>query len=176
MNNVNDTLVKAQKLFSWNAQKIYYSVSNQYKRTWTLKRGEVYFVDLGENVGSEENKIRPVVVLQSDAYNFKSPVFICAILTTSKLTIPDIQIKISGTYNYYDKNKQLKQLTGIIDLGQIKTIAKERIISKKICFLSQELDDINKGLLNVLGLSKLIISKENTIRSLKGKIDFLQKK
>ena len=89
---------KAQRINKWCAQKIYYSIGKQYQRKWTVKRGEVYFVDLGENVGSEENKIRPVVVLQADAYNFKSPVFTCAIISSSPLTIPDIQIPIKGTY------------------------------------------------------------------------------
>ena len=56
---------------------------------------------MGENVGSEENKIRPVVVLQADAYNFKSPVFTCAIISSSTLTIPDIQVPI------YDKSGDL---------------------------------------------------------------------
>ena len=74
------------------------------QRKWTVKRGEVYFVDLGENVGSEENKIRPVVVLQSNAYNFHSPVFTVAIISSSTLTIPDIQIPITGKYPFVDEN------------------------------------------------------------------------
>lgn len=44
---------KAQRISRWNAQKLYYSTGKQYQRNWTVKRGEVYFVDLGENVGSE---------------------------------------------------------------------------------------------------------------------------
>ena len=55
--------------------KIILYIGKKRQRKWTVKRGEVYFVDLGENIGSEENKIRPVVVIQSNAYNFKSPVF-----------------------------------------------------------------------------------------------------
>ena len=63
-------LVKSQKISRWNAQKLYYSIGKKSQRKWTVKRGEVYFADLGENIGSEENKIRPVIVLQSNAYNF----------------------------------------------------------------------------------------------------------
>lgn len=33
-------------------QKIYYHVGKTHQRRWTVKRGEVYFVDLGENIGS----------------------------------------------------------------------------------------------------------------------------
>ena len=81
---------------------LFYWEKNQ--RKWTVKRGEVYFVDLGENIGSEENKIRPVVVIQSNSYNFNSPVFTCAIISSSELTIEDIQIPITGEYSFKDEN------------------------------------------------------------------------
>ena len=167
-------LVKAQRINNWYAQKLYYSVGRQYQRKWTVKRGEIYFVDLGENVGSEENKIRPVVVLQADSYNFKSPVFTCAIISSSPLTIPDIQIPIQETYSYRDENGVKKYLVGNIDLGQIKTVGKERIVNNKVCTLKSEIKEIDKKLLNVLGLFSIINSKENTIKSLKGKIEYLK--
>ena len=50
-------LVKSQKISRWNAQKLYYNIGKKSHRNWTVKRGEVYFADLGENIGSEENKI-----------------------------------------------------------------------------------------------------------------------
>ena len=137
-------LVKAQRINNWYAQKLYYSVGRQYQRKWTVKRGEIYFVDLGENVGSEENKIRPVVVLQADSYNFKSPVFTCAIISSSPLTIPDIQIPIQETYSYRDENDVKKYLVGNIDLGQIKTVGKERIVNNKVCTLKSEIKEIDK--------------------------------
>ena len=67
-----NVLIKSQRINRWSAQKLYYNIGKKRQRKWTVKRGEVYFVDLGENIGSEENKIRPVVVIQSNAYNFKS--------------------------------------------------------------------------------------------------------
>ena len=36
---------------------LYYNIGKKSQRKWTVKRGEVYFADLGENIGSEENKI-----------------------------------------------------------------------------------------------------------------------
>ena len=168
-------MTKSQRISKWCAQKIYYSVGKQFQRKWTVKRGEVYFVDLGENIGSEENKIRPVVVLQADAYNFKSPVFTCAIISSSALTIPDIQIPIKGTYAYMDENGIVKNLNGNIDLGQIKTVGKERIVNKKVCVLKAEMQEIDQKLLNVLGLSNIIKSKDNIIKSLQGKIQYMKK-
>lgn len=167
-------MVKSQRISKWCVQKIYYSVGKQYQRKWTVKRGEVYFVDLGENVGSEENKIRPVVVLQADAYNFKSPVFTCAIISSSTLTIPDIQVSIKEIYSYKDENGVEKNLTGSVDLGQIKTVGKERIMNSKICTLKSELQEIDLKLLNIFGLSGIIRAKENTIKSLQGKIEYMK--
>lgn len=167
-------LKQSQKYSNWLSQKLYYSTAKSHQRTWTVKRGEVYFVDLGQNIGSEENKIRPVVVLQANSYNFRSPVFTCAIISSSPLTIPDIQVPIINTYTYTDEKKIMKQLVGTIDLGQIKTIAKERIITKKVCTLTTEMSDIDEKLLNVFGLSSLLTRKENTIKSLLGKIDYLK--
>lgn len=165
-------LKKSQDLLIWNSKKMYYHSKKSHQRTWKLKRGEVYFVDLGENIGSEENKIRPCVVLQSNSYNFTSPVFTCAIISNSPKTLPDIQVPITGIYPYPDKGVN-KNLSGTVDLGQILTIGKERIISKKICTL-KEIGDIDISLLAFLGLKKEIEKRDNEIKSLKGKIEYLK--
>lgn len=168
-------LTKSQRINSWSCQKLYYGVGKAHQRKWTVKRGEVYFVDLGENIGSEENKLRPVVVLQANAYNFKSPVFTCAIISNSPITLPDIQIPIKNTYSYIDEKGNNKNLTGAIDLGQVKTIAKERIVSKKVCMLTDEMDDVDIKLFNVFGLKSILDKRDNIIKSLEGKVDFLKK-
>ena len=167
-------LQKSQRYSKWLSQKMYYSVVKANQRTWTLKRGEVYFADLGQNVGSEENKIRPVVVLQANSYNFKSPVFTCAIISSSQITIPDLQIQIENNYQYEDNDKNVKMLKGTIDLGQIKTIAKERIVSRKVCRLVSEMDEIDRKLLNAFGLTNQIRKRDNTIASLTGKVKYLE--
>lgn len=168
-------LKKTQKIINWTSRKVYYEGREKHQRKWTVKRGEVYFVDLGENIGSEENKIRPCVVLQSNAYNFKSPVFTCAIISNSKLTIPDIQVPIAGKYEYLNEKKQTSFLTGTIDLGQIKTVGKERILLK-VCTLKDEMDEIERKLFNALGMSHILIKQQNIIHSLEGKVSYLTDK
>lgn len=165
----------AQKITSWFSSKLYYCIGKNYQRSWTVKRGEVFFVDLGQNIGSEENKTRPVVVIQSDSYNFRSPVFTCAIISSSSITIPDIQVPITGHYAYTDEKGRARQLQGAVDLGQIKTVAKERIRTQRVCRLSQrEMNEIDSKLLNVLGLRNMLTSRDNTIASLQGKVTFLK--
>lgn len=143
------------------------------QKRWTMKRNEVYFADLGENIGNEENKVRPVVVIQSNSFSYNSPVVTVAIISSSEITIPDIQVQITGIYTYIDRNNMQKNLCGAIDLGQIRTIGKERIVSKKICQLKNEVKELDIKLLNTLGLNDFIKKKDNTIKSLHGKIEYL---
>jgi len=170
-----ELLKKAQRVLQWNTKKIYYNNFKQNQRLWVVKRGEVCFVDLGENIGSEENRLRPCVVLQSDAYNFKSPVFTCAIISNSSMTIPDIQIPIVGNYPYVDEKNTNRVLTGTIDLGQIKTIAKERIINN-IGMLGSEMHEVDMKLFNAFGLTSIIKKRDNIINSLEGKVKYLSEK
>ena len=172
--NEKEILIKSQKISRWSAQKLYYSFEKKNQRRWTVKRGKVYFVDLGENIGSEENKVRPVVVIQSNSYNFNSPVFIVAIISSGSITIPDLQIEIINKYPYNEDNDNTKVLCGAIDLGQIKTIGKERIVSNKLCILKDEMKEVDKKILNIFGLSDMLKKKDNIIDSLNGKVDYLK--
>ena len=167
----------AQSLDHWVAQKTYYHTACKNKRVMVVKRGEVYFADLGLNIGSEENKIRPVVVIQADSYNFSSPVFIGAIISSSGITIPDIQVPITGNYPYTDEKGNTRSLSGAIDLGQIRTIAKERIVTNKICDLSvAELKEVGEKIYNIFGLVNEIKKRDNIIASLQGKIEYYKQK
>ena len=89
------------------------------------------------------------------------------------MTIPDIQIPITENYLYTDYKGISSKLCGTIDLGQIKTIGKERILGTKIATLKTEMNDIDEKLLNIFGLRDLINKKNNIISSLKGKIQYL---
>jgi mRNA interferase MazF len=47
-----------------------------------IKRGNIYFANLGEGIGSEQFGIRPVVVVQNDIGNKNSPTIIIAPMTS----------------------------------------------------------------------------------------------
>jgi len=49
-----------------------------------ITRGQVWLVDLGENVGSEQSGIRPALVIQNNVGNKYSPIFTICPLTSSK--------------------------------------------------------------------------------------------
>lgn len=48
-----------------------------------IRKGDIFMCDLGENIGSIQNGYRPVLVLQADNYNAKSPTVVVAPITTS---------------------------------------------------------------------------------------------
>ena len=49
-----------------------------------FKRGEIYYADLSPAIGSEQDGIRPVIILQNDMGNKHSPTTIVAAITSSK--------------------------------------------------------------------------------------------
>ena len=49
-----------------------------------VQRGEIYYVNLGSNLGSEQSGYRPVLIIQNDTGNKYSPTTIVATLTSKK--------------------------------------------------------------------------------------------
>lgn len=88
--------------------------------TWKFQRGDVYFVRLELGIGSEQNGVRPAVILQNDVENICSPTLIVAALTskTEKKAMPPTH--------------SLVELDGlepsVVQTEQIFTIDKSRVI------------------------------------------------
>ena len=84
-----------------------------------IKRGEIYYADLSPAVGSGQDGLRPVIVLQNDMGNKHSPTTIVAAITSreSKAHLPT-HVKISAD--------GLKA-SSIVLLEQIRTIDKSRL-------------------------------------------------
>ena len=97
------------------------------------KRGEIYYADLGnDGVGSEQNGMRPVIIIQNNIGNKFSPTVIVACIT-SKILKTDIP-----THVRWDKS--------LILCEQIKTIDKTRL-RDKVAELPQNLTEkVNRAL------------------------------
>ncbi|MCL2587253.1 MAG: type II toxin-antitoxin system PemK/MazF family toxin [Firmicutes bacterium] len=83
-----------------------------------IKRGEIYFADLGTGqVGSEQSGTRPVLIVQNDIGNRFSPTVVVACIT-SKLFKNDIptHVPLEGY--------------GLVLCEQIKTIDKSRLLRR----------------------------------------------
>ena len=53
----------------------------------TYLRGDMYYADLGQGIGSEQEGYRPVVIIQNNVGNKHSPTVIIASVTSSCLPI-----------------------------------------------------------------------------------------
>lgn len=115
-----------------------------------VKRGDVLYADLGPVIGSEQDGIRPVLVLQNDRGNRYSPTVIIAPITTkfTKSKIPTHILIESGSSG-------LRQ-NSIVLVEQIRTIDKARII-KKVGHLS------NTDLLKIQNAIKINFSIRGNI-------------
>lgn len=84
-----------------------------------IKRGEIYYADLSPAVGSEQDGLRPVIVLQNDMGNKHGPTTIVAAITSreSKAHLPThVKISTDGL-----------KASSIVLLEQIRTIDKSRL-------------------------------------------------
>ena len=97
-----------------------------------IKRGDIVLVNLDPVVGSEQGKIRPVLIIQNDISNEYSPTTIIAPIT-SKIYSKEFPTNVQVT----SKDSGLEKESTIL-LNQIRTIDKSRII-RKISKLNEQI-------------------------------------
>lgn len=88
------------------------------------RRGEIYYTDFGEGVGSEQRGCRPAVIISNDIGNKNSTTVIVAAITTqrpNKTRLP--------THVYVGTEIGLDS-PSIIMLEQLRTISKERMTAR----------------------------------------------
>jgi mRNA interferase MazF len=89
-----------------------------------VHRGEIYYADLSGSIGSEQDGIRPVLIVQNDTGNRHSPTTIVVPITSriDKVNLP-VHVMIS------DKNCGLQKLSLVLT-EQIRAIDKSRLRGK----------------------------------------------
>ena len=103
-----------------------------------LRRGEIWIVDLGKNVGSEQNGVRPCLIVQNDVGNAKSATtIICPISTKSRTDLP-----------MHVETDKLKHRS-IIKCENIRAIDKSRL-KYKVCRIDTK--SVDEALRITLGL------------------------
>lgn len=88
-----------------------------------LNRGDIYLINLDPVKGSEQGKTRPCLIIQNDIGNKYSPTTIISSLTSKGDESYPFLVKV-------DKGVANLPKDSYIQLNQIRTISKERIISK----------------------------------------------
>ena len=118
------------------------------KDNWKYRRGDIYLVDLGSNVGSEQGGCRPVLLLQNDVGNHFGPTLIVAPISS----------------RYWKKSKQpthsliegIQNLTSpsVVLTEQLLTIDKVRVMKYLGKVPEEQMQDINKAVKISLGLEQ----------------------
>lgn len=110
-------------------------------KTRIVKRGELYFANLGIGVGSEQAGERPVLIVQNEKGNYYSPTTIVLPLTTQIHKSKNLPVHV-----ILDKLEELDQVSAVM-AEQIVTIDKNRL-KKRIGIISDEfvLRDIDRAM------------------------------
>ena len=118
------------------------------KENWIYRRGDIYLVDLGTNVGSEQGGCRPVLLLQNDVGNHFSPTLIVAPISSrywKKLKQP--------THSLIEGIKNLSS-PSVVLTEQLLTIDKVRVMKFIGKVPEEQMQSINKAVKISLGLEQ----------------------
>ncbi len=110
-------------------------------------RGEIWWADLGIPFGSEPGFKRPVVVIQDDAFNRSSIHTVIVASITTNVSISEAPGNV-----LLEKEESGLSKEGVVNISQISTLDKKRLI-EKVCVLSQGcMSEIDYGLKLVLNI------------------------
>ena len=107
-----------------------------------IARGDVFYVQQGAIIGSEQKKNRPAVIVSNDMSNRYSPTVEVVFLTTREKKPLPTHIKIRG------------RVPSIALCEQITTVDKKRLSGFVRCCTREEMAEIDKALAISLGLKK----------------------
>lgn len=113
----------------------------------SVKKGDVYYIELKTNIGSVQAGTRPVVIIQNDVGNFYSPTTIVACITS--------QMKKTSQPTHTTITQQhIKQGTpGQVLCEQILTINKTDLLRQIGTLTETELLALNEALKTSLNLN-----------------------
>lgn len=103
-------------------------------------RGEVWMTDFGDNVGSEQNGIRPCVILQNDNLTKNSHTLLVLPVTKARKKLHSTQATV-----------QLKEISQAL-CEQTRVIDKDRMLYRQCKLSKDEMKKIEKKLAFTLGL------------------------
>lgn len=167
---------KTNRLIEWLKKMIYLDTTVTSAQKRIVFRGQVYFCELGEGIGSEETKERPCIIIQNNLGNKNSGNIIVAPITNGGL-LSSISVTIpSNKYKYTDKTGTQLYLSGNILLGNIVTVSKARL-GNFIVDLSKEknlMEEVDEKIIISIGLYSKFKKLNDTISADKITIEKLK--
>lgn len=167
---------KTNRLIEWLKKMIYLDTTVVSAQKRVVFRGQVFFCELGEGIGSEETKERPCIIIQNNLGNKNSGNIIVAPITNGGL-LSSISVTIpSNKYKYTDKTGTQLYLSGNILLGNIVTVSKARL-GNFIVDLSKEkslMEEVDEKIIISIGLYSKFKKLNDTISADKITIEKLK--
>lgn len=149
--NISDSdKEKLIKFNSWAIKGLEYSILERLnKKNIRVNQGDIWSVDLGENVGAEMNETRPCIAISCNEFDSSSLVTVIPITNNNSNFPTNVSIKDLGMDNI---------LSGTAKAEQVKTISKARL-GKKISSLDKDgVLLIQEALMKHLGFSNEMTS------------------
>ena len=121
----------------------------------TYLRGDMYYADLSDGIGSEQKGYRPVIIIQNNTGNKHSPTVIVAAISSK------VGVKAKLPTHYYIEAVCGLQMPSIVLLEQLRTIDKQRLDHYIGRLPEQHIRGINHALAISIGLSNFNLPKLN---------------
>ena len=112
-----------------------------------IERGEVWWADLGEPDGSEPGYRRPVVIVQSDAFNRSRLRTVIAVVVMTNVRL----VEAPGNVLLPAKATGLPK-DSVANVSQVITVDRDFLLERAGRIRGQLLQDVDKGLRLVLAL------------------------
>lgn len=119
--------------YKWANQKIDYSNTKVGHHIKVIYQYDIFMCDIGENIGIEKSKARPVIILSKNPFIDK--IILIAPITTTKPK--------SGNYIPINEKTKWNNATGYVDLDHIRSIDKIRLSEKAMDSLKREHEQEN---------------------------------
>ena len=123
------------------------------KENWNYHRDDIYLVDLGTNIGSEQGGCRPVLLVQNDIGNHFGPTLIVAPVSSRywKKSKQPTHTLIEGIQNLSSPSVVLAE--------QLLTIDKVRVMKYLGKVPEDQMQNVNKAVMVSLGLEQPDITR-----------------
>ena len=112
-----------------------------------MKRGDVWWADLGEPQGSGPGYRHPVVVVSTDTFNESRIATVIVVVITSNLRLA----AAPGNVRVSARDTGLRK-DSVVNVSQVLTVDKDALVSRAGHLPARRLDDVEVGLRGVLGL------------------------
>jgi len=112
-----------------------------------IKRGEIWWADLPEPIGSSPGFPRPVLIVQSDSFNKTNLNTSIVALITTNLDLAEMKGNVLLKKNQSDLPKD-----SVLNVTQIFTIDKRLLVEYVGAVSERKMEQVEKGLRLVLSL------------------------